>query len=280
VGTQNISYHARIEAGEGEVLNINVRPFVNTYACVPNTMVSTNFGAMYASKDGLIALMADRDTVTSRSVASPGDEMIVPFTLFHSFVTIKFSDAIHAAWWNGNYFGFTHNASQQIYAYVFNQPSPSNQEFPLGQLVTIDTPTGAPVIDTVVTGAGLFGVWNNLVYTFPLPGYGYDAAQKASYTWLSKRYVMPGTTNFAGMKIVNDNTGNLTVILRGYNANAGSAFTPNFIYTRTVGHSNPFRLPHQQHCIEWEIEVQGTAVIEEIHLATSFKDLIEEPNNG
>jgi hypothetical protein len=282
IGTQNTSYHIRVEAGETEVLNMQVRRFANEYACIPNTMVTTNFGAMYASVDGLIALTSDDDRVTSKSVASPGDDLIVPFPIFNSFIGLKLSDAKHAAWWNGNYFGFVNNGNSQINGYILNQPSPSNQEFPLGQLVTIDIPHGN-FVDSVTTGKGLFIAFDNVIYTFPLPGYGYDSSPLAPYTWLSKRYVMPGLTTFAGMKIVNDNSGALTVTLYGYRTSGqgpGRIGNPDFIFTRQVGHSKPFRIPHQHKCLEWEIKLEGKAVVEEVHLSTSYQDLIEEATNA
>jgi hypothetical protein len=280
IGTRNTAYHIRVEVGDGEVLNTQVRRFANEFACVPNTMVATNFGAMYASVDGLIALTSDEDRVTSKSVASPGDDLIVPFPIFNSFIGLKLSDAKHAAWWNGNYFGFVNNGNSQINGYVFNQPSPSNQEFPLGQLITIDTPHGN-FIDSITTGSGLFIAFDNIIYTLPLPGYGYDSSPLAPYTWLSKRYVMPGLTTFAGMKIVNDNSGALTVTLYGYRTSGqgpGRVGNPDFIFTRQVGHSKPFRIPHQHKCLEWEIKLEGKAVVEEVHLSTSYQDLIENEN--
>lgn len=277
IGTQSIPYHVSVELGEQETLNIQVRRFYNEYACVPNSMVSTNFGAMYASQDGLIALTADKDTVTSKSIASPGDEILVPYRSTFA-VPVKFTNVQHAAWWNGNYYGFF-NYLGQGWAYVFNQPSPSNQEFPLGQLVTIDTPNDF-VTDSVATGFGLFVIFGSTIYTLPLPGYGYESTDKAIYTWRSKRFVMSGLTTFAGMKIVNSNSGNLTVTLFGYNTGSWSGSNPDFTFTRQIGHSRPFRIPHNHKCLEWEIQLVGNATVEEVHLSTSYQDLIEDTNTN
>jgi hypothetical protein len=260
IGTENVPYHVHITAGEGEVTNIDVRPFHDNYICATGSMVATNFGAMYATQDGLVALTADGDSVASRKVASPGDAIRTPageYTIF---------DTVQAAWWNGLYFGFT----ATLGAFVFNQPSQVNNEFPLGQLVTIDTPTGS-IGPNVTNGRGLYSAWDNTLYTFPLPGYGYENVQKATYTWRSKLYVMPGLTTFAAAKVVNDNSGDLFISFIADGV---------LIYSRPLAHSNPFRIPHNYKAIEFEVEVTGTAVVQEIHMATSMRELTEEEGHG
>lgn len=268
IGTQSVAYHISLQSGEQEALDIHVRPFINQFACTPFTMVATNFGAMYASKDGLIALTADRDTVSSKSVASPGD--VIPTVS----ANLHFYDATYAAWWNGNYFGFCTRG-----IYVFNQPSPANNEFPLGQLVTIDQATNTSITNAVATGKGFFALYNGQnVYKLPLPGYGYESATLATYTWLSKRFVMRGLTSFAAAKVVNDNSGSLTFTINGYNR--GGETNPSFTYSRPLAHSKPFRIPHQNECIEWEVLLTGTSVVQEVHVATSVGELTEIENNG
>jgi hypothetical protein len=263
IGTQNIPYLAHVAQGDGDSLDIQVRKFPDEFACVPNSMVTTNAGAMFVSQDGLIALSNESGDVASKKVANPGDSLVTPTTSF------KFYDVTQTAWWNGLFFGFTGSGG-----YIYNQPSAANNEYPLGQLVTIDLPSGAAG-PNVTTGSGLFAAWGNTVYSFPLPGYNYDSATKATYTWKSKRFVLPGLTTFAGAKVVNDNSGNLTVTINGYNS--GGESTPSFTYTRTLNHSNPWRLTHQHKCLEWEIILSGTAIVNEFHMATSFRDLIETP---
>jgi hypothetical protein len=266
IGTQSVAYYIHVGIGEADALNIAVKPFVNSYACVFGTMVGTNFGAMYVAQDGIIALTAQGDSVASKRVANPGDTLNTGVTSFN------FYSVTSTAWWDGYFIGFA-NAN----AFVYNQPNPSNQDFPLGQLTTIDTPSGAPG-PNVVTGSGLFAAWGNTIYKLPLPGYGYQSAAKANFTWKSKRYVMPGLTTFAGIKVVNDNSGTLNVTFNGYN-NGGES-SPSFVYSRALNHSMPWRIPHQFKCLEFEIEVQGTSVVQEIHIASSYRDLIESPENG
>lgn len=263
MGTQNVPYMAHVAQGDGDSLDIQVRKFPDEFACIANSMVTTNAGAMFVSQDGLIALSSESGDVASKKVANPGDNLPTPTTSF------KFYDVTQAAWWNGLFFGFTTSGG-----YIYNQPSAANNEYPLGQLVTIDLPTGLAG-PNVTTGSGLFAAWGSTVWNFPLPGYNYDAATKAVYTWKSKRFVLPGLTTFAAAKVVNDNSGNLTVTINGYNS--GGESTPSFTYTRTLNHSNPWRFTHQHKCLEWEVILSGTAVVNEFHIATSIRDLIEAP---
>lgn len=265
IGTQNIPYLARVAQGDGDSLDIQVRKFPDEFACIPNSMVTTNAGAMFVSQDGLIALSNEGGDVASKKIANPGDSLTTPTASF------KFYDVQQTAWWNGLFFGFTNSGG-----YIYNQPSAANNEYPLGQLVTIDLPTSSGSIGpNVTTGSGLFAAWGVTVWNFPLPGYNYDSATKATYTWKSKRFVLPGLTTFAAAKVVNDNSGNLTVTINGYNS--GGESTPSFTYTRTLNHSNPWRITHQHKCLEWEVILSGTAVVNEFHLATSMRDLIETP---
>ena len=273
IGTKSVPYHIHPSLAEGDALNLSVKPFINNYACIQNTMVATNFGAMYVAKDGLIALTSDGETVASRRVANPGDLILAEGILPNNF-PFHFYDARQTGWWDGNFFGFTPSTG-----FIYNQPNPSNNEFPLGQLVTIDIPSGT-VGPNIATGTGFYSAWGNTIYKFALPGYGYDSAPKATYVWKSKRYTMPGITAFAGMKIVGTQAtdGAIQVTLSGYNN--GGETSPSVTYSRSVNHSRPFRLPHQFTCSEFEIEVSGIATIQEIHVATSYRDLVESPGEG
>jgi len=257
IGTTGRPYHMRVSGSETDALELTIHPFTNEYACVPGTLVTTNFGAMYASKDGLIALDTSNNSVVTKKIANPGDIL--------GEKGIKFDSALRSAWWNGTYYGFCGNV-----AYLFNVPNSTTNDFPLGQLVTMDTPSGSLGVN-IATAYGLFSLWGNILYTLPLPGYGYENATKLPFQWRSKRYVLPGLYTMAAAKVVNDGSGTLNFALYG---------DGKLILSRAVTSSEPFRLPHQHKCIEWEIEISGTSVVNEVHVATSIRDLVEEPVNG
>lgn len=48
------------------------------------------------------------------------------------------------------------------------------------------------------------------------------------------------------------------------------------IYSRVVGHSEPFRLPRVRKGLEWYVEVSGKMPIREVHMQTSHDDLTAE----
>ncbi|MGH7744023.1 MAG: hypothetical protein ACREQ5_04285 [Candidatus Dormibacteria bacterium] len=260
IGTKARPYHVRIAENQNvelDSLDITVRPFPDEYACVNNTMVATNFGAMYASYTGLVALEVNEDIVVTKRVTNPGDNLVTPLTSF------KIDATQSAAWWNGFYLGIVGNV-----AYLFNMQNNHNNYFPLQQLITLDTPNGVPGVNIVV-GSGLYALWGTALYTWPLPGYGYDTALKATYTWKSKVFTMPGLTTMAAAKVVNGEDGNLTFSLFG---------DGNLIYTYNVLDSNPFRIPHQHKAVFWEVELVGTATVQEVHVATSMRELTEHRN--
>lgn len=268
IGTPNVPYHMRITFSDNveiDGLEISTRPFPDKYACVPNTMVTTNFGAMYASPYGLVALEVNIDDVASKKLTNPGDSLLNPVT------PIKIASAQSAAWWNGFYVGFCSSVG-----YLFNSENSHNNHFPLGQLITFDTPAGYPGVNYVVGGpsasspgelGGLFAAWGNTLYNWPLPGFGYESASLLTYQWKSKRFTLPGGTTMAAAKVVRASAGTVQFNLYG---------DDNLIYSVSVPDSKPFRLPHNHNCIEWEIELIGTAAIEETHVSTSMRELTEE----
>ncbi len=268
-GTPMRPYHMRVVFSDNvdtDTLDFSIRPFPDYYGCVPNTMVATNFGAMYASPDGLIALQVNEDQVATKKLTNPGDT-------FHNPVHDITIQGIRAAgWWNGFYLGL---ATTGV-GYLYNNENNHNNQFPLGQLITFTTPVGTPgpniVVGTAGQGAisgehgGFFQCWGNTLYYWPLPGYGYDSAARMDYTWRSKVFVMQGTTCFAAAKVVNEDDGPITVNFYG---------DGNLIYSYAVTDSKPFRIPSQHSCIEWEIELIGTGTVQEVHIATSMREITE-----
>lgn len=268
IGTLSQPYHLRVQNGgseEGDSLNLTLRPYPDKYKCIPFTMVASNAGAIYSSPDGLIALSADGDTVTTKKLMNPGD------TLFNPSYDIEIADTTAAAWWNGFYLGFTGHSV----GYLYNQENSSNNEFPLGQLVTYDTPAGNPGVNVTTGQFGVLAVWNNAVYKLPMPGYGYENATKQLYTWRSKKFVFPGTTNMSAAKVVHSRPTGFEFLQ--FNLYADGVLLQNTVVTD----SKPFRLHHQNNsAIELEVELYGDAVVSEVHVATSMIDLGEEEGHG
>lgn len=259
-GTRMRPYHMRIAHNEdpnSESLNIHITPFPDTYGCVSGTMVATNFGAMYASPDGLIALQVNEDDVATKKVANPGDIINNPVA------PVDFGDTLNSAWWNGLFVGFCAGVG-----YVFVHENSHNNQYPLSQLVTFNPPPGiqGPSFVTGSSAGGLFAAFGNVLYRWPMPGYGYEAANKLVYRWKSKQFVMAGGTTFAAAKVVNDADGQLQFNFYGDGV---------LIYSVSVFDSEPFRIPAQHNVITVELEIIGQATVREIHLATSMRELTE-----
>lgn len=259
-GTKNFPYHMRVTHNDdpnSEALNIHFTPFPDKYGCVPGTMVTTNSGAMYASPDGLIALQVNEDDVASKKVANPGDVLNNPVA------PIDFGDTLNSAWWNGLFIGFCAGVG-----YIFVHENNHNNQFPLSQLVTFNPPPGVqgPSFVTGTASGGLFAAFGNVLYRWPMPGYGYEAASKQIYQWKSKQFVMAGGTTFAAAKVVNSGDGTLTFNFYGDGV---------LIYSHNITDSQPFRIPAQHSVIKVEIMLAGTATVQEVHLATSMRELTE-----
>lgn len=266
-GTTARPYHMRVTFSDNvevDSLNIDIRPFPDYYACVPGTMVTTNSGAMYASFDGLVALEVNESTIVTKKLTNPGDDLLTP----NGGIRINLINS--AIWWNGSYIGL----SSENTGYLYTSINSHNNQFPLQRLITFTSPAGTPGPNLVVPssqgagfGSGIVASWGNKRYSWPLPGYGYEIATKLTYTWKSKKFVMAGATTFAAAKVVNSEDGALTANFYG---------DGNLIYSKNVTDSLPFRIPHNHDCIVWEIELVGKASVQEVHLATSMRDLIEE----
>lgn len=268
-GTAMRPYHMRVTFSDNvntDALDITVRPFPDTYGCIPNSMVATNFGAMYAAQDGLVALQVNDNEMATKKLTNPGD--IFP----NPVLNIGIADVKTAGWWNGFYLGFCDGV-----AYLYNNENNHNNQFPLGQLITLGTPAGFPGPSLAVgrqainafPGGGrpaFYAAWGNVLYDFPLPGYGYEDATKQTYTWRSKVFVMPGGTCFAAAKVVNQDDGAIQFNFYG---------DGNLIYSHTVTNSAPFRIPSQHSVIDVEIEMVGVGTVQEVHLSTSMRELTE-----
>ncbi len=260
IGTKQRPYHVRVNLAENpqsDAISVEVRPFPDYYGCVPNTMVTTNFGAMYASADGLVALEVNEDVLTTRKVANPGDVLVNPVT------PITLASTVNSVWWNGLYIGFCNGVG-----YIYVHENSHNSQYPLSQLVTFNPPPGVqgPFVVTGQASGGLFAAFGNVLYRWAMPGYGYESASKQIYHWKSKKFVMAGTTTFAAAKVVNSADGTIQFNFYGDGV---------LIYSVAVTSSQPFRIPHQHSVIEVELELIGTATIQEVHMATSMRELTE-----
>jgi hypothetical protein len=188
-------------------------------------------------------------------------------------VDVDFADTTYGTFWRGIYFGFCNakinNGTFLPIGYAFDTGSSMDGERPFARLSTFDY-VNPQVLSSVMTNNGLAVLDNaGSVWEMSLPNMpnkdAYNNSRKLTYTWKSKKYVMPGLTTFAAAKIVHD-CGCLR--LRIYVDGCCTYDTP-------VMGDAPFTLPPSVIGVEYEVELEGTANVYEVHLATSMKDLTE-----
>lgn len=147
------------------------------------------------------------------------------------------------------------------------------------QLVTIDGPTRGNVTATCIGRQGPYFMtedfdpvtqeYSHSVFVLPVPGGSTDApyanVRKQRYIWRSKKFVMPGRTTICVAKVVH-NCGDvrLRIIADGCCR-----------YEAQVRNSQAFKLPGQITANELELELEGTATVFEVHVASSMQELLE-----
>ena len=159
--------------------------------------------------------------------------------------------------------------------YIFQTGAAGADTTPFQQLVTIDAPRRGDVIHSCTGRQGAYfltkefflGEYSYYVHVLPSPGGTtdtiYEKAPKQEYMWRSKKFVMPGRTTFGACKVVHG---------------GGCARIKIFadgccVFSTVVTECSPFRLSDQVVGVEFEIELTGTAIIYEAHIASSMQEL-------
>jgi hypothetical protein len=235
--------------------------------CVPNTLCSTPFGAIYTSYSGVVIVNQNAASVFSSELFEFGADLWTP-----SYRKMP----QYAYYWDGRYYivGLLNSTTG-----LCVQINKEEHTVDFGQVSTFTHPavTRPPVkrpFCALPQPSGVYCVFDEGVYeTHRNAGFSSAMARPAvlsTFKWRSKKFVMPGPTAFSAAKIVHDGSGQLVMNLY---------VDGRLAYNREVSHSKPFRLPRSRKGIEWEIELCGQSVVEEIHLATSTEELTESYNN-
>jgi hypothetical protein len=160
--------------------------------------------------------------------------------------------------------------------YIFDTGSRGADSTPFQKLVTIDAPRRGNVVHSCLGRQGMyflteelrFGEYSYYVHVLPQPGgttdVKYEQSSKMTYQWKSKEYVMPGRTTWGAAKVVHKNG---CVTLRLY-------VDGRIVYSKRVVGCSPFRLPSQIAGVTAEIELIGDAVVTEVHIASSIRELL------
>lgn len=288
VGTRNKPYNIAIAVGEKLAVQGSVTPFPEAYECLPGTMDRTPAGAMYASPSGLVALSkegmrlltagfgrgVDAFYKIKNTYSANGD----PLKQLKEVVPVRFQDTKYGAYYHGTYFGFcgvrTKEDEQKLLqvGYMVDTSSTLDGERPLSKLVTMEVPFGVSAHTT--GGSGLYVLGVDGVYLMPFPDAKgaevYKRAEKYCYKWKSRKQVFPGQMTMAAGKIVHDCG---CVKLKIY-------VDCECVYETVITDCKPFTLPPNMVGVEWEIELEGSANVYEVHLASSLRELLEHERYG
>lgn len=219
---------------------IDVQQFPENWPCVAReTMVGTPFGAMYATRIGLVALRVDAGSATLVSRKRIDQDR------WREWVPNQ------AVWHDGYYLGLRAHTGR---GFLFEVPQDGRQmEF--GDFVDVDF--GVSRLHSGRDGR-LYGVQgNNIVGLF-------EANTKRVYQWRSRIFRAAGYTQMGAAKVV---------------AEYGQPVRFSFfvggrkVFERTVSSSRPFRLPKVPRHTDFAIEVSGVSTVTELHVGPNMRAL-------
>jgi len=240
----------------------NVLRAEESYPCVSPQSVSVGTtGVVWASTDGAFVIGRSRAGLSVQSLTSD---------IFHSR-DWKDSDpsTIRAEIHNGSYYFTSSNpitnsiTKRSSYTWVLSYDETVYQNPINIHLISLSVKPDAWFRSRTDK---LYYSLNNKIYEWD-PSSGTDLLP---YDYISRDIVEQGLTNYSAAKVVNDGDGDLSFqIYREEGAN------DVLLYSRTITHSDPFRLPRTNLSVDHFIRLVGTSRVRRIHLASSLYDLTE-----
>ncbi len=248
VGTTGRPYRVSITPSERTVGQATAMPMADAvtdaqqypfdWPCLSRyAMVSTDFGAVYPTRQGLVALRSQGGVLLETRERIDETQWVewVPNT---------------AAWHRGRYYACNAPVGK---SWVMDLTA-DGDSIEMGDLVTAD-------LDFTLAHNGRDGF---LYFAKGRTVTRWEAGNPLPYRWRSKVFVMPGYLSFAGAKV--SATYGLPIIFRLYRGQ-------ELMVTREVVSGKPFRLPFHPRGIEWSLELEGVTPFNEVHVATSFTEL-------
>jgi hypothetical protein len=235
--------------------------------CVKNTLCSTSFGAVYTSYNGVVAINQAQQNMLSKELFEFGSNFWNPSN------PNRFPK--YAFYWDGRYYilGLLGNTEG-----VCLQVDPNEHSVDFGALTTFKHPEltlqSRNRYFSVETPFGVYALFDDGVYflhrTDAISSGVPVSPSLSNYVWRSKKFVLNEPTAFSAAKVVHDASGPLAMNLY---------LDGRLVFSRAITHSRPFTLPRSRKGLEWEIELCGKSVVEEVHIATSMAELVEVYNN-
>lgn len=247
IGTTGRPYRLKTvwtKSGDESDTQTDILPYNELYPCLSRqAFVTTNFGALYTTKRGIVMLTPDGNAVLISKNREDEDDW------YHD-------RAPNTAEWVGSKYMAARTPAGQ--GFIMDVVDKAEGGLDLGDFVTIDWNPHSTHVGR--RGQLLYSV-NKTVYEWNA---GFD---RLVYRWRSKKNRLAGHVSFSAAKIVADHGPAVRFTLW----RDGEVY-----YTRNIEHSKPFRLPASGRGLEWWFEIEGTNRVYEVHIATSMTELVEE----
>lgn len=246
VGTTGRPYRVKIgttEAGNEADSSVDVVPYLEHYPCLTrHAMVATNFGALYPSKRGLVAL------------APQGSAVLVSRDRIDEADWFKDWAPNVAVWQDGRYYG---SRSPVGVSFILDVSDEAEGDLDIGDLRTIDW---QPAAAHAGRDGRLWFVEDSNLYTWG------EGATPLQYTYRSKEFRSAGIMAFNTAKVVGAFGGSVTLTI----------YSDSRVYDRlAVSNDRPFRLARGPKGLRWSFQLEGAIPVNEVHIATSRTELTE-----
>lgn len=229
--------------GPDNTSETNVQPvaFDEVYRCLDkHATCKTNDGATYISDKGVVTLQFQGPAVLSHKEF--GEDYFGQYA--PNLMT----------WMNGRLYA-TSNPSGR--GFIMDDRKGEEGGKDLGDLVTID-------LDAIVLHPGHDG---RIYYARGQNVYSWNTADRPmTYRWRSKLFRSPELISL-GAAVIKADFGTPITFRLFIDGQAVS------VYERTVMSSRPFKLPSLHKSLLWQIELEGSSVVREVHVASTIRDL-------
>lgn len=277
LGTESIPYIASLSDGEALGLQVGVTPYKGNYRCLPNTMCKTPAGAMYTTINGLVELSREGQRLLSASIGEGFNSFYSTTYPDQAKVSIRYKDVQAGAYHLGVYYGFCRFPFDQYggagIGFKFNTNNSIDGPKQGDTFTTFDFPFGN-VTSYISCDRGLHICVEgtpSLIYRLPLPSDNspvpYESWPKLCYQWRSGKIVLGGKKVMAAAKVVHDCKGWVRLVVYADCC---------CVYNSIVNTCEPFSLPPDIVGTEFQVEVNGTSTVHEIHIASSMQELTSE----
>jgi hypothetical protein len=225
---------------------VDVFRMPHPYPCLQHMAATTApFGVMYPSTQGIIL------------IGITGPAQLYSVDRFDERLALEFRPTV-AIYHQGRYYGAM---SPSTNGFVLDVSEGNNDAVEFGDLTTIDWPSAPLAFHQGPDGRTRYIAADSRVYDIA------TGLRPRPYRWRSKRFVHSGQMRHTVAKVVGS---------YGPPVRFTIWVDSKQVFSKEVTSSRPFRLPPLRRGLDWTFEIEGTTLVEEVHLATSFAELTEE----